>query len=161
MECPICYNSNNVVKDSRTSDNNKVIRRRRYCMNCGGKFTTFERIEETKLIVIKRNGYQRLFDRDKVFNSVTMALRKRNLKKDVATIITNNICKEVESISSREVTSDKIGRMIMDELLSYDPVAYVRFASVYRDFTTISDFVNLVDNIKKNQVSIRIRGRKT
>jgi len=148
MNCPFCQQPNTYVKDSRDADNGSVIRRRRHCENCKGKFTTFERIQLRELFVIKRTGVKKPFNRDKVQNSITTALRKRNISEDIINEITSRIVLELESNTSREVPTKKIGELIMQELAKVDHVAYVRFASVYKDFTSASDFAKFVSQIK-------------
>jgi transcriptional repressor NrdR len=148
MNCPFCQNSGTYVKDSRDSENGSVVRRRRHCESCKGKFTTFERIQLRELFVIKRTGVKKSFNRDKVYNSIITALRKRNISEDKINEITNRIVLELESNTNREVPTKKIGELIMHELAKVDHVAYVRFASVYKDFTSASDFAKFVSQIK-------------
>ena len=148
MNCPFCQKPNTSVKDSRDADNGSVIRRRRCCKNCKGKFTTFERIQLRELFVIKRTGMKKPFNRDKIQNSITTAVRKRNISEDMVNEMTNRIVLELESNTSREVPTKKIGELIMQELAKVDHVAYVRFASVYKDFTSASDFAKFVSQIK-------------
>src|ERR1044071_6831437 len=148
MNCPFCHKAGTYVKDSRETENGVVIRRRRYCSNCRGRFTTFERIQLRELFVIKRTGVKKPFNRDKVQNSITTAVRKRNISSDKINEITNQIVLELESSNNREVPTRKIGEMIMQELAKIDHVAYIRFASVYRDFTSPGDFAKFVSKIK-------------
>ena len=130
MKCPFCQSADISVKDSRNTDENRVIRRRRYCSNCGGRFTTFERIQIRELVVIKRTGAKRPFDRTKIFKSIATALRKRNFTDQEVDKFTDKIVVELESSSSREINSRMIGKLIMQELAKIDQVAYIRVASV-------------------------------
>ena len=137
MQCPFCKSVDISVKDSRNTDENRVIRRRRYCGNCSGRFTTFERIQTRELVVVKRTGSKRPFDRTKIFKSIATALRKRNFTDQQVDKFTDKIVVELESSSSREINSRMIGKLIMQELAKIDQVAYIRFASVYKDFATV------------------------
>lgn len=148
MKCPFCSTVDTSVKDSRDSEDNTTIRRRRYCKACKGRFTTFERIQLRELLVIKRSGAKKPFDRDKVQKSITTALRKRNIPENSINQITNKIVLELESNSTREIPSRKIGELIMQELAKIDQVAYIRFASVYKDFSSAHDFAKFVSKIK-------------
>lgn len=150
MHCPFCQKSDTYVKDSRDTDNGTVVRRRRYCKNCKGKFTTFERIQLKELFVIKRSGVKKPFNRDKVQNSITTALRKRNVSEDKVSEITSRIVLELESSNNHEIPTRKIGELIMQELAKVDHVAYIRFASVYKDFTSAGDFAKFVSQIKNS-----------
>ena len=148
MKCPYCPEKNTAVKDSREADEGRVIRRRRHCNSCGGRFTTFERIEMRELIVVKRGGSRRPFDREKIKKSISTALRKRNFTEEQVQAIASNVIVEIESLSQREIDTKKIGKLIMKELENVDQVAYVRFASVYKDFATIRDFTKFISKIK-------------
>ncbi len=148
MKCPFCESDSSSVKDSRETANGTVIRRRRCCAKCGGKFTTFERMQLTELLIIKRTGAKRPFDRDKIFKAVMTALRKRNFSNDKIEEITDKITLEIQSSNSREIHSRQIGKLIMEELSQIDPVAYIRFASVYKDFATVQDFARFISKIK-------------
>ncbi len=150
MKCPFCNTSGTSVKDSRTTDEEKIIRRRRHCGNCGRRFTSFERIQIRELIVVKRSGAKRLFDRTKVEKSIITALRKRNFSDKEIESLSDRIISELESSSYKEIPTRKIGKLIMQELAKVDPVAYIRFASVYKDFTNIEDFTRLITNYKKD-----------
>jgi transcriptional repressor NrdR len=150
MHCPFCFKPDTFVKDSRDSDGGSIIRRRRHCNNCGGRFTTFERIQLRELIVIKRSGTKKPFDRNKIEISIATALRKRNVSQEVISGIANRIALELESSSIREVSTKKIGELIMQELSNIDHVAYIRFASVYKDFSSAQDFAKFVSNIKSS-----------
>ena len=150
MKCPFCQSADISVKDSRNTDENRVIRRRRYCGNCGGRFTTFERIQIRELVVIKRTGAKRPFDRTKIFKSIATALRKRNFTDQQVDKFTDKIVVELESSSSREINSRMIGKLIMQKLAKIDQVAYIRFASVYKDFATVQDFAKFIGKIKNH-----------
>lgn len=150
MKCPFCEYTDTYVKDSRDTDYGKVIRRRRHCNKCGGRFTTFERMQLRELIVIKRSGAKRPFDRLKVLKSISTALRKRNFSNDKIEKIVEKIVLGLESSSLKEIPTRKIGKLIMQELGEIDPVAYIRFASVYNDFATAQDFAKFISKIKKN-----------
>ena len=151
MKCPFCQSADNVVKDSRQTDEGKVIRRRRSCLKCNGRFTTFERVQLRELIIVKKSGAKRPFDRVKILKSITTALRKRNFLEEEIEEIANRITLEVESSNSKEVQSQMIGKLIMQELAKIDQVAYIRFASVYKDFSTAQDFAKFIGKIKENQ----------
>ncbi len=148
MKCPFCQSEDISVKDSRDTHEGKVIRRRRQCGKCKGRFTTFERIQIRELTVIKRTGVKRPFDRNKILQSITTALRKRNVTDEEIENITDKIVVEIESSTSREINSRAIGKLIMQKLAKIDPVAYIRFASVYKDFATAQDFAKFISKIK-------------
>jgi transcriptional repressor NrdR len=148
MKCPFCSAADTIVKDSRTTQDGFVTRRRRNCPACGRKFTTFERIELRKLLVVKRSGVKKLFDRNKVQKSIATAVRKRNISEDTINEITGRIALELESQNTHEISTRKIGELIMQELAKIDHVAYVRFASVYKDFSSAQDFAKFVSKIK-------------
>lgn len=148
MNCPFCSKSDSSVKDSRGTENNSVIRRRRYCNKCNGRFTTFERIQLQQILVIKRSGFKKSFNRDKIQKSIATASRKRNISEDTINQIVNHIVLELESKGTREVSSRKIGELIMQELAKIDTVAYIRFASVYKEFTNAQDFAKFVSKLK-------------
>ncbi len=150
MKCPFCQSTNIVVKDSRDTNEGKVIRRRRHCIDCDRRFTTFERIQIRELIVVKRTGAKRPFDRTKILNSISTALRKRNVTDAEIEKITDKIIIQLESSISKEINSRMIGKLIMQELAKIDPVAYIRFASVYKDFTDVKDFARFISKIKIN-----------
>lgn len=148
MKCPFCKSTNIAVKDSRNTDENRAIRRRRHCAKCNGRFTTFERVQLRELIVIKRTGIRRPFDRFKIFQSITTALRKRNFTEEQIENFVDQIIIKLESSSSGEITSRRIGRLIMQRLAKIDHVAYIRFASVYKDFSSAQDFARFISKIK-------------
>lgn len=149
MRCPFCGSENSQVKDSRPSDENSAIRRRRVCSDCGGRFTTFERVQLRELVVVKRSGRKVPFDRDKLAASVTIALRKRQIDQDRVERMISGIVRQLESLGEVEVPSAAIGELVMEGLRGLDPVAYVRFASVYRDFREASDFAQVLGEIAR------------
>lgn len=147
MRCPFCGNPDTQVKDSRPSEDNTAIRRRRVCADCGGRFTTFERVQLRELTVIKRNGRRVPFDREKLMRSVQVALRKRSVDPERVERMVNGIVRRLESSGEVEVESETIGRLAMEGLLALDEVAYVRFASVYRNFDTTEDFTTVLKEL--------------
>ena len=134
MRCPFCSNEDSQVKDSRPTEDNTAIRRRRICEQCGSRFTTFERIQLRDLIVLKSNGQKETFDRDKMFRSLSLALRKRNIETEKIEKIVNAIVRKLENSGETDIKSNIIGQYIMEALKQLDQVAYVRFASVYKNF---------------------------
>lgn len=140
MRCPFCGHEDTQVKDSRSSEDGAAIRRRRSCALCGGRFTTFERIQLRELTVVKKNGERRPFDRDKLERSIAIAVRKRPVSQDDIEHMVTRIVQRLEVQGDIEITSRLIGQEIMTELAKVDQVAYVRFASVYRDFAEVKDF---------------------
>jgi transcriptional repressor NrdR len=150
MKCPFCQSVDISVKDSRDTNEGKVIRRRRHCSDCKGRFTTFERIQIRELIVVKRTGVKRPFDRIKILKSITTALRKRNIADEEIEKLTDKIVVELESSTTTEINSRMIGKLIMQKLAKIDPVAYIRFASVYKDFSTAQDFAKFISKIKNH-----------
>ena len=145
MRCPFCGKNDTQVKDSRASDDGCSIRRRRLCTSCGSRFTTFERIQLRDLTVIKRNGKKIPFDRDKVLKSMLMALRKRQTEDDAIERAVNGIVRQLESYGENDIQSKLIGELVMNALAEIDNVAYIRYASVYRDFREASDFGKFVE----------------
>lgn len=144
MRCPFCGHMDTQVKDSRPSEDNAAIRRRRYCPDCGSRFTTFERVQLRELTVVKKNGEKVPFDRDKLTRSLTIALRKRPVDEDRVERIVNSIQRRLETLGESEIPTKVIGEMVMDHLADLDQVAYVRFASVYRNFREAKDFEDFV-----------------
>ena len=145
MRCPFCGNDDTQVKDSRASDDGGSIRRRRLCTSCGSRFTTFERIQLRDLTVIKRNGKKIPFDRDKLLKSMLMALRKRQTEEEAIERAVNGIVRQLESYGENDIQSKLIGELVMNALAEIDNVAYIRYASVYRDFREASDFGKFVE----------------
>ena len=140
MRCPFCGFSETQVKDSRPTEDDSSIKRRRFCPACGSKFTTFECVQLREITVIKKDGSRTLFDRDKLYRSIAIAVRKRPIKKEQVELIVSSIQRQLEISGEDETSSVLIGEMVMKALSSLDPVAYVRFASVYRDFREPKDF---------------------
>jgi transcriptional repressor NrdR len=140
MRCPGCGSLDTQVKDSRPTEDSSAIRRRRLCLACGFRFTTFERVQLRELVVIKRNGRRVPFDRDKLARSIGIALRKRNVDPERVEQTISTIVRELESLGENEVTTETIGETVMARLRDLDDVAYVRFASVYRNFREAKDF---------------------
>jgi transcriptional repressor NrdR len=140
MRCPSCASLDTQVKDSRPTEDSAAIRRRRVCLACNFRFTTFERVQLRELVVIKRNGRRVPFDRDKLLRSVSIALRKRPVDPERVEAMVSKIVRELESLGESEVSSETIGEMVMENLRALDDVAYVRFASVYRNFREPKDF---------------------
>ena len=145
MRCPFCGKDETQVKDSRASDDGGSIRRRRLCTSCGSRFTTFERIQLRDLTVIKRNGKKIPFERDKLLKSMLMALRKRQTEDDAIERAVNGIVRQLESYGENDIQSKLIGELVMNALAEIDNVAYIRYASVYRDFREASDFGKFVE----------------
>ena len=153
MLCPFCKTGETSVIDSRPTEDGAAIRRRRTC-NCGERFTTFERVQYRELTVVKKNGRKSIFDRDKLSKSIYIALKKRLVDTDTVEKFISNISKNLEEMGQNEIPSNVIGKMVMDGLKELDPVAYVRFASVYRNFREVKDFEQFVDKLdvsKKTQ----------
>jgi len=148
MRCPFCSNEDSQVKDSRPSEDNTSIRRRRYCEKCGSRFTTYERIQLRDIIVIKKNNQKEIFDRDKIFRSISLALRKRIIDQNKIESIVNGIVRKLENSGETEIKTSIIGELIMDALLNLDQVAYVRFASVYKNFREARDFEDFLGNLE-------------
>jgi transcriptional repressor NrdR len=140
MRCPNCASLDTQVKDSRPTEDSSVIRRRRVCLACNFRFTKFERVQLRELVVIKRNGRRVPFDRDKLLRSVQIALRKRPVQPERIDEAVSKMVRELESQGESEITSETIGEMVMEHLRVLDDVAYVRFASVYRNFREAKDF---------------------
>ena len=140
MRCPYCGSLDTQVKDSRPTDDSSAIRRRRVCPDCGGRFTTFERVQLRELVVVKRSGRRVPFDRDKLQRSLEVALRKRPVEPERVERMINGVVRQLESLGDSEVASERIGELIMEGLKGLDDVAYVRFASVYRNFREAKDF---------------------
>ncbi len=144
MRCPFCAFEDTQVKDSRPAEAATTIRRRRFCGNCNGKFTTFERMQIKELQIIKRNGQAELFEREKLLSSMRLALRKRPVSREKLELAVTNLTRQIESSEENSLTSQQLGAMVMEILAALDPVAYVRFASVYHDFHRVEDFANFI-----------------
>jgi len=147
MRCPYCNNDDTQVKDSRPSEDNTAIRRRRYCPDCGARFTTFERVQLRELIVIKRSGRRVPFDRDKLMRSIQIALRKRPVETERVERLVTGIVRRLESLGESEIRAESIGTLVMEGLRALDDVAYVRFASVYKNFREAKDFEELLGEL--------------
>ncbi|WP_157014646.1 transcriptional regulator NrdR [Mesorhizobium xinjiangense] len=147
MRCPYCQSEDTQVKDSRPAEDGAVIRRRRVCPDCGGRFTTFERVQLRDLVVVKKSGRRVPFDRDKLMRSFNIALRKRNVEPERVERAVSGIVRQLESSGETEIASDEVGRLVMEALKSLDDVAYVRFASVYRNFREAKDFKELLGEL--------------
>ena len=147
MRCPSSRNEDTQLKDSLPTEATTAIRRRRACINCGGRFTTFERIQMRELTVIKRNGQRVPFERDKLVRSMAIALRKRPVEPDRVDRVINGIVRRLESLGEQEVPSSVVGEMIMEALAGLDSVAYVRFASVYKNFREAKDFEDFIGGL--------------
>ncbi len=150
MRCPYCGHSDTKVVDSRPTDDDMSIRRRRSCTVCNKRFTTYERYEDVPLVVIKKDDTREPFDRQKIFNGMLRSCEKRPVSVDCLEAATDAIVLQLNHLNIREVQSAKIGEMVMDQLRSLDKVAYIRFASVYREFADVSGFYNELENLKKD-----------
>lgn len=144
MRCPFCGHDETQVKDSRPSEDGAAIRRRRLCPQCEGRFTTFERVQLRELTILKRSGRRAPFDRDKLARSLSVALRKRPVEPERVERMISSIVRQLESMGETELPSSTIGELIMKHLKQLDDVAYVRYASVYRDFRETSDFAQFL-----------------
>ena len=151
MRCPFCGCEDTQVKDSRPTDDKAAIRRRRLCPNCAARFTTFERVQLRELTVVKKNGQREPFVRDKLARSVQIALRKRPVEPERIERAINSIVRQLESSGETEIKSDTIGALVMETLKTLDQVAFVRFASVYRNFREAKDFGDFIDEFSNNQ----------
>ena len=150
MRCPFCGHEDTQVKDSRPSEDGGAIRRRRFCGNCGQRFTTIERTQLRELTVVKADGRRVAFDREKLARSIRIALRKRPIQDERIERIVNGIVRQLEASGDSEVPSHQIGELVMETLKEVDAVAYVRFASVYRDFREAKDFGDFIGKIADN-----------
>ena len=148
MRCPFCGHDDSQVKDSRPSEDNSAIRRRRHCPECGGRFTTFERVQLRELIVVKKSGRREPFDRDKLERSINHALRKRPVERERVERTVTGIVRRLESMGENEIQANVIGELVMQALASLDKVAYVRFASVYKNFREMRDFEMLIGEME-------------
>ena len=147
MRCPFCGHDDTQVKDSRPTEDNSAIRRRRFCPGCGSRFTTFERIQLRELTILKKGGQRVPFDRDKLLRSVLISTRKRPVEPDRIDRMISGIVRRLESLGEAEIPSNVVGEMVMEGLANLDPVAYVRFASVYRNFREAKDFEAFVGEL--------------
>ena len=147
MRCPFCGNEDTQVKDSRPTEDNAAIRRRRVCGNCGARFTTFERVQLRELTVVKSSGDREPFDREKLMRSMRIALRKRPVEAERLERVVNSIVRQLESSGETEIPSKQVGEMAMQALSQLDKIAYIRYASVYRNFREASDFNEFLDEL--------------
>ena len=147
MRCPFCGHNDTQVKDSRPTEDNAAIRRRRFCADCGSRFTTFERVQLRDLTILKKNGQRVAFDRDKLIRSIQLATRKRPVDEERVERVVNGIQRRLESSGESEIRSETVGELVMEALSNLDPVAYVRFASVYKNFREARDFEDFVGQI--------------
>ena len=147
MRCPFCLHNDTQVKDSRPTEDNAAIRRRRFCADCGSRFTTFERVQLRDLMILKKNGQRVPFERDKLIRSIQLATRKRPVDEDRVERVVNGIQRRLESSGESEIRSETVGELVMEALSNLDPVAYVRFASVYKNFREARDFEDFVGQI--------------
>ena len=151
MRCAFCGHPESQVKDSRPSEDGAAIRRRRLCPQCGGRFTTFERVQLRELTVVKKSGRKVPFDRDKLARSVNTALRKRAVEPDRVERMISGVVRQLESLGEQEITSDQIGEFVMDGLKNLDDVAFVRFASVYKNFGAADDFRSFLSELRDGE----------
>ena len=148
MRCPFCANDNSQVKDSRPTEDNTAIRRRRQCDSCGARFTTFERVQLREITVVKSDGTRETFDRSKIDQSVSLACRKRGVAQERLDQLVSGVQRQIETMGESEVPAKAIGEMVMEGLRGLDTVAYIRFASVYRDFTEAKDFEDFASTVR-------------
>ncbi len=155
MRCPFCQNEDTQVKDSRPTEDGACIRRRRLCEKCGSRFTTFERVQLRDLVVVKKSGRKVPFEREKLTRSIWVALRKRPIEPEQIEQLVSGIVRRLESQGESEIPSDQIGELAMEALANTDPVAYVRYASVYRDFGEAADFARILNDPQLGRGSLR------
>jgi transcriptional repressor NrdR len=155
MRCPFCSNADTQVKDSRATEDNSAIRRRRICVDCGGRFTTFERVQLRELMVVKRSGRRTPFDRDKLARSVSVALRKRPVESERVERMVSGIVRQLESLGESEIKSEQVGELVMEGLRNLDDVAYVRFASVYKNFREAKDFEEIIGELNTEEGEVQ------
>ena len=148
MRCPFCGNTDTQVKDSRPAEDHIAIRRRRFCQACSGRFTTYERVQLRDLTVVKKNGKREDFDRDKLSRSIRIALQKRQIEQERIDQLITGIVRRLESMGESDIPSDTIGEIVMEALARIDTVAYVRFASVYKNFQAADDFEEFVHELR-------------
>ena len=148
MRCPFCGHDDTNVRDSRPAEDNASIRRRRFCPGCDARFTTFERVQLRELVVVKSDGLRETFDREKLLRSMRIALRKRPVDADRLERVVNSMVRQLESLGESDIPSKVVGEMVMSHLSALDQVAYVRYASVYKDFREADDFYQFVGGLK-------------
>ena len=151
MKCPFCNNTETQVKDSRPTEDGSAIRRRRLCPSCGSRFTSFERVQLRDLTVIKKDGKRAVFNRDKLANSILTALRKRKVDSERVEKLISGIVRRLESSGEVDIPSHMIGQLVMESLSEINQVAYVRFASVYKNFREVQDFENFLGELKDHK----------
>ncbi len=151
MRCPFCNHDDTQVKDSRPTEDNSAIRRRRQCPNCNGRFTTFERVQLRELTVVKANGTRQPFDREKLLRSLKLCLRKRPVSEERIEQVANSLVRQLETSGESEITSAQIGAMVMDVLVDLDQVAFVRYASVYKDFREAKDYNEFIRQLQSRE----------
>lgn len=149
MKCPFCGNLDNKVVDSRMIKDGDAVRRRRECMDCDSRFTTYEYVEEARLMIVKKDGRREPFNRDKVQTGIERACEKRNISMNLIESFLDDLEKELRKIGEKEISSREVGEKVMEKLHDLDGVAYVRFASVYREFKDVGDFVSELESLKK------------
>jgi len=154
MRCPYCGSLDTQVKDSRPTEDSSAIRRRRVCPDCAGRFTTFERVQLRELTVVKKSGRRVAFDRDKLMQSLSIALRKRPVDPERVERMVNGIVRQLESQGDADVQSEHIGELVMEGLRALDSIAYVRFASVYKNFREASDFSTIIDELAGDDADV-------
>ncbi|HJK86340.1 MAG TPA: transcriptional regulator NrdR [Candidatus Megaira endosymbiont of Nemacystus decipiens] len=151
MRCPFCHESDTLVKNSRQADCGDSIRRRRQCKSCAARFTTSESLQIKMVSITKRSGFKKPLDKSKILKSITTATRKRNISSEEIEQMTDKICLKLTNSNEKEIQSKDIGKLIMQELVQIDQVAYIRFASVYKDFNNIQDFTKFINKLKKTK----------
>jgi transcriptional repressor NrdR len=151
LRCPFCSNEETAVKDSRPTEDNSAIRRRRHCLECDNRFTTFERVQLREMTVVKSGGRKQPFDRDKIIKSMQIALQKRPVELEIIEKAANDIVRQLETQGEHEITSEQIGEAVMRSLIDLDTVGYIRYASVYKDFRDPEDFNDFLEDIKTRQ----------
>jgi len=151
MRCPFCGHEETQVKDSRPTEDNSAIRRRRFCPSCEQRFTSFERVQLREMTVLKSGGRKQPFDRDKIIKSMQIALQKRPVDLETIEKAANHIVRQLESQGEHEISSSQIGEYVMKEMIKLDTVGYIRYASVYKDFREPADFNDFLETVKKVQ----------
>ena len=154
MQCPACQNTDSRVLESRSADAGKSVRRRRECLNCDFRFTTYERVETVPITVLKRNGNRETFDRTKLLNGINRACEKTSVKNNKVQVIVDELELQLQQRNNREVRSSEIGEMVLDHLKLVNEVAYIRFASVYRQFHGINDFVETLETLNSSKAEL-------
>ena len=154
MRCPFCAHDDSQVKDSRPTEDGGAIRRRRQCPECGARFTTFERVQLRELIVVKKSGKRAAFDREKLVRSIALACRKRPIEPERIERLVSGIVRRLESTSDGDVKAERIGQLVMDGLRALDDVAYIRFASVYKNFRDAADFGEIVGRVDERPAAV-------